>query len=126
MTAIANKDPVSGAVVPAPMMPFVEALGLEGAVRLSLSLGCSRINILVAPDAGKELVKLAGIEAAEQLSLLMGGERVYVPFCRRFLIRYHQARGMKVPEIARQLKCSETYVYQALRADRERLESKAG
>lgn len=120
-----ERDPISGAPVPKPMQPFVDALGLADAVLLCYQLGFSRVNVPVEADSGCELVRLAGIETAKKLSAVMAGERVYIPFCRRFLIRYLKARGNTVPGMARKLKCSEDYVYKTLRAGPARAEAVA-
>lgn len=108
------RDPVSGAAVPEPMVPFVEALGLDGAVALCLKVGFSRVNVPVNPRSGDELVRLAGADTAARLADAMAGERVSVPFCRGFLIRYWRARGWTVGTLARRLKCSERNVYRVL------------
>lgn len=110
-----ERDPESGAEIPKAMAPFVEALGMSAAVELCLTLGYSRINVPVAPTESEQLVQLAGMEAARKLSAVMAGERVYIPFCRAFMIRYLRARGHTVPYLARHLKCSEGHVYRVLR-----------
>ena len=107
------------------MAPFVEALGLDGAAALCFRLGFSRVNVPVKPDAGDELARLAGLDVAVKLSAAMAGERVYIPFCRRFLIRYRRARGDSIPTLARRLKCSEQYVYATLRGRRQRVRAPA-
>lgn len=114
---MAERDPQSGAAVPDAMAPFVEALGLPAAVELCLALGFSRVNVPIAPADGDALVTLTGMAPARKLSAAMAGERVYVPFCRAFLIRYLRARGHTVPWLARRVKCSEGHVYRVLRGD---------
>lgn len=114
---VAERDPVSGAAVPEPMSPFVEALGLPAAVELCLGLGFSRVNVPIRPAEGDALVGLIGLDQACELSAAMAGERIYVPFCRQFLIRYLRARKHTVPYLARRLKCSEGHVYRVLRGD---------
>lgn len=108
------RDPLSGASVPEAMAPFVEVLGIEGAVHLCMAVGGRRINVPLNPSAADDLVRLAGMDVAEKLSARMAGERVAVPFPRAFLIRYFRARGWTVPAMAGALKCSERNVYRVL------------
>lgn len=112
-----DRDSKSGAAVPEAMAPFVEALGVAAAVELCLALGYSRINVPITPADSDKLVRLAGIQTARKLSEAMAGERVYVPYCRAFLIRYLRARNHTVPYLARRLKCSEGHIYRVLRGD---------
>ena len=112
---MAETDQISGAAIPKELRPFVEVLGLGRAVDLVLKVGGSRIFIPKEGVEGSALAGIVGIETAGALAEAMGGDRVYVPLCKDFLIRYLRARRYTIGQIARKLRCGETQVYRAFR-----------
>ena len=115
---------------PAPtaqVAPFVQALGLEGAIRFILAFGGAELYIGKNPRDTNELVSMFGREAVEALAGLVTMPR-RIPLAKPWLAAHFHAQGLSIAQIARKLRISDITVRAYLRRDaenRERLRANA-
>ncbi len=110
-----------------PAAPVVDniarVIGAGPATRLFAAFGGHRLYIPQRPAPGDPIAALVGHPAALQLGAIFGGERVWLPNGAgresRRRIAALRGRGAAIPAIARELGCSERYVYKVLRQLRE-------
>lgn len=98
---------------PAHVVPFVEALGAETAVRFLLHFGGAELYIPKDPKGGSELANVLGMAAARALAEL--ADRTVlprrVPTAKAWLARYMKVvGGLPHAEIARRLHVSDVSV----------------
>jgi hypothetical protein len=94
-------------------MPYIDALGVETAVRFFLHFGGAELYIPRAPKGKSELVEELGMEAALALSAL--AERMVlpprIPTAKPWLARYMKVvEGYSVAKISRKLHSSDVAV----------------
>lgn len=98
---------------PAHIMPYIEALGVETAVRFFLHFGGAELYIARAPKGKSELVEELGMDAALALAALADRMLLHprVPTAKPWLARYMKVvDGYSVVRIARKLHCSDVAV----------------
>lgn len=98
---------------PAHIEPYVDALGVETAVRFLLHFGGAELYIPRDPKGGSELVEVLGLEAARALAAL--AERAHlprrVPVAKPWLACHMKmAEGLSHAKIARRLHASDVAV----------------
>jgi hypothetical protein len=94
---------------PVQIAPFVQALGLDLAVRFLMEFGGAELNIGADPKGRSRAEALVGrdgiLALAGQLSLPRR-----VPLAKPFLAAYLHSRGESVAEIARTLRATDVTV----------------
>ena len=98
---------------PAHIAPYIDALGVETALRFFLHFGGAELRIARNPKGGSELVQHFGMDVALALSAL--AEQVAlparVPMPKPWIARYLKTvDGRSVAAIARLLHCSDVAV----------------
>ena len=83
------------------LLPYVEALGVDGAVAMFLQLGGSQIYLPVRSGAGTAAAKAIGAENVERLAAVMGAGYIKVPLARQWVAAVLSAQGKSNNEIAR-------------------------
>jgi Homeodomain-like domain len=114
-----------------PQAPLVDniarVIGAGLTTRLIAAYGGHRLYIPQNPAPGDPIAATVGHPAAIRLGAVFGGERVWLPNGagrkKRMRIADLRRRGATVPHIAREIGCSERYVYKVLRQLREDRES---
>jgi len=123
---IPNSRPPSP-VPTAQVAPFVQVLGLEGAIRFILAFGGAELYIGKNPRDTNELVQMFGREAVEALANLATLPR-RIPLAKPWLAAHFYAQGLSIAQIARKLRISDITVRTYLRREaenRERLRANA-
>lgn len=103
---------------PVQVAPFVQALGIEGAVAFLLEFGGASVSIRARPQDRGEVTRLFGREAAEALGAMDLPSRI--PPAKPWLAAYFHAQGEPVMRIARRLHVSDVTVRRYLRAAEDR------
>lgn len=89
----------------AQVQPFVDALGVEGAVTFLLAFGGSELYLPLDPRPTSKLVEVMGMDGARALGAM--AQRVMVqsriPTAKPWLARVMRAKGLPNAEIARRL-----------------------
>jgi hypothetical protein len=98
---------------------LMKIVGAEAAARLVRDFGGTRLYVPNAPMAHDVVTRSIGLVAAIKLARLYGGDRLVIPSPTAQLRRPAQiaemrARHMSVAAIARELRCTERYVYKVL------------
>lgn len=98
-------------------------LGAGAASRLIAEFGGGRLYIPENPSPGNPIAQAIGFAAARRLAGVFGGDRVWLPNNAGGAVRARVAtlrsRGVSISRIARQVGCSERYVYKVLARLRE-------
>lgn len=111
----------------AQIAPFVQVLGLDGAIRFLLAFGGAELFIGNNPKDTNQLVQIFGREAVETLARLPTLPR-RIPLAKPWLTAYFRAQGFSIAQIARKLRISDVSVRTHLRRgaeNRERLRAGA-
>lgn len=102
---------------PAQIAPFVQVLGVEGAIAFILTYGGAELIISENPTARCDVAQRFGIEAARALAGLQRHRRV--PLAKPWLAAYFYAQGDSIVTIARRLRVSDVSVRGWLRRAEE-------
>lgn len=87
--------------VPANIAPFVEALGVEDAMRFFLSLGGSDIYLPRRSSPRSLAARTIGAAQVDKLAALLGYGYIKVPLARQWIAAVMKANGDSLAEIAR-------------------------
>lgn len=97
---------------------IAKVIGAGATARLCAAFGGRRVYIAERPAPGDPIVEAIGHLAAARLGAIFGGERVWLPNdagrSTRVRIAALRRRGASISSIARELGCSERYVYKVL------------
>jgi Mor family transcriptional regulator len=98
-------------------------VGAELFAKLCDDFGGRRVYIPSTPARGDLLARSIGVAASHKLARIYGGDRLDIPVDREHarrgaLIFRLRGEGTSVSAIARQLRCTERYVYKVLAASR--------
>jgi hypothetical protein len=98
-------------------------LGAEAADKLIADFGGRRLYIPMTPAAGDVVTSSIGLDAATAMARIFGGDRLLIPSSsiqsrRREQILRMRAARCSISRIARELRCTERYVYKVLAAGR--------
>ncbi len=101
----------------------MRAIGDHAADKLIADFGGRRLYILIAPGPDDQVSKSIGLIAALAMARSFGGDRLMIPLGtdqerRRSRIIEMRANHLSIPRIARQLRCTERYVYKVLALER--------
>lgn len=113
----AQSRPIAELHVPAHIRPYVDVLGVDGAVEFLLVLGGGYSYFSADPDPGSPIAKLVGRDKAASLARANGGGSMRVPTAKPFIAKVLAGRGMRASAIARQLHVSDVAVRRWLRGD---------
>lgn len=106
---------MSDVPVPAHIRPYVDALGVDGAVTFLLRFGGGELHIGQRPNARNPVAKVMGLENAEALARVSQVLPRRVPTAKPWLCQVLRARGFTVTEIARKMHLTETTVRRHLK-----------
>ncbi len=136
MNALPNLRPAINRAHPLPPIdPFADAahsslydqigrsIGDDAADKLIADFGGRRLYIPIAPAPGDRVTTSIGPVAALAMARAFGGDRLLIPVTsdharRRARILAMRAEHLSIPSIARQLRCTERYVYKVLALER--------
>jgi hypothetical protein len=116
-------DPFADAAPPSLYNQIVRSIGDHAADKLIADFGGRRLYILMAPGPDDQVTKSIGLVAALAMARSFGGDRLMIPLGsdqerRRARIISMRADHLSIPRIARQLRCTERYVYKVLALER--------
>lgn len=109
---------MSDIVVPAHVAPYVDVLGIDGAVEFLLTFGGAQIRLTEKPRRDSHVLQAVGRQKAIALASKIDAEHVRVPLAKAFIaqkLRHQDGKG--VAEIARKLHVSDVTVRSYLRGD---------
>jgi hypothetical protein len=103
-------DPIIRTPKPtAQVEPYVEVLGVDGAIEFLLAFGGAEISLSTAPTAQSKVLQLVGRKRAIKLAQT-GGLPRRVPTARQWLVAALYAKGLPKAEIARKLHVTDVTV----------------
>jgi Homeodomain-like domain-containing protein len=116
-------DPFADAAPSSLYDQIVRSIGAHAAEKLIADFGGRRLYILIAPGPDDQVTKSIGLIAALAMARSFGGDRLMIPSTndharRRARIIAMRADHISIPRIARQLRCTERYVYKVLALER--------
>jgi hypothetical protein len=99
------------------------SIGGDAADKLVADLGGRRLYIPIAPTSGSTITRSIGLLAALAMARAFGGDRLLIPVTsdhtrRRVRIVAMRAEHVSISRIARELRCTERYVYKVLALNR--------
>jgi hypothetical protein len=99
------------------------SIGGDAADKLIADLGGRRLYIPIAPTSGSTIARSIGLLAALAMARAFGGDRLLIPvtsdhYRRRVRIVAMRADHVSISRIARELRCTERYVYKVLALNR--------
>ena len=102
---------------------IVHSIGADAADKLIADFGGRRLYIPIAPAPGDLLARSIGLLPALAMARVFGSDRLLIPVTtdharRRFRIVAMRAENVSISRIARQLRCTERYVYKVLALQR--------
>lgn len=104
---------------PAQIAPFVQALGLETAVRFLLTFGGAPLDFPADPKGRSRAEALVGREGMIALAAQLNLPR-RIPLSKPWLAAYFHSRGHSVHDIARTLRATDFTVRRWLAKETER------
>lgn len=100
---------------PANLLPFVEVLGVEGAVEFFLTFGGAELYLPQDPKGASEVVAVIGIEKTRALAQRATALKARVPTAKRWIAQVLHSKGLPVAQIARRLHTSDVTVRKYVR-----------
>ncbi len=99
------------------------SIGGDAADKLIADLGGRRLYIPITPTSGSTIARSIGLLAALAMARAFGGDRLLIPVTsdhlrRRARIVAMRAERVSISHIARELRCTERYVYKVLALNR--------
>ncbi len=99
------------------------SIGGDAADKLIADLGGRRLYIPITPTSGSTIARSIGLLAALAMARAFGGDRLLIPVTsdhlrRRARIVAMRAERISISHIARELRCTERYVYKVLALSR--------
>ena len=96
-----------------------DSIGGDAADKLIADFGGRRLYIPRAPERGDLITRSIGLLAALTMARVFGGDRILIPATttharRRARIVTLRAEHVSISRIARELRCTERYVYKVL------------
>jgi Mor family transcriptional regulator len=100
-----------------------QSIGQAAADKLIADFGGRRLYIPMTPVAGNVVTRSIGLDAAIVMARVFGGDRLLIPSSnnharRRGQILSMRAQRTSISRIARELRCTERYVYKVLASER--------
>ena len=100
---------------PANLAPFVEVLGVDGAVDFFLTFGGAELYLPQDPKGASEVVAAIGIEKTRELAARATDLKARVPTAKRWIAQVLHSKGLPVAKIARRLHMSDVTVRKYIR-----------
>jgi hypothetical protein len=102
---------------------IVRSIGADAADKLIADFGGRRLYIPIAPAPDDQIARSIGLLSALAMARVFGSDRLLIPVTtdharRRVRILAMRADNVSVSRIARQLRCTERYVYKVLAVNR--------
>ena len=99
------------------------SIGGDAADKLIADFGGRRLYIPIAPGPGDQIARSIGLLPALAMARVFGSDRLLIPVTsthrrRRARIVAMRAEHVSISHIARQLRCTERYVYKVLALNR--------
>jgi Mor family transcriptional regulator len=103
---------------------IAEAIGTSAAAKVVAEFGGRRLYVPRRAHPEDALARLIGARAAAELARVFGGDRIMIPADferahRRERIVEARRRGLTISSIAREIRCTERYVYKVLAQARQ-------
>ncbi|NCM96130.1 MAG: helix-turn-helix domain-containing protein [Rhodobacterales bacterium] len=95
---------------PAHVAPYVDVLGVDGAVEFLLAFGGAELYLATSPKGRSRLAQLVGVEKAAELAHAAEHLPRRVPTAKPWIAQVFKSRGLSVAEIARRLHVSDVSV----------------
>lgn len=95
---------------PAQVAPYVEVLGVAGAIEFLLTFGGAELYLTPSPARRSRLVDLVGYEKAVALARVGEHLPARVPLMKPWIAKVWYAEGLKKAEIARRLHVTDVTV----------------
>jgi Mor family transcriptional regulator len=116
-------NPFAAAVRPTLYDQIGDSIGGDAADKLVADFGGRRFYVPRAPAPGDPITRSIGLPAALAMARTFGGDRILVPVTsshlrRRVRIVAMRANHVSISHIARELRCTERYVYKVLALSR--------
>jgi hypothetical protein len=116
-------DPFADKVRSSIYVLLVRSIGDDAAEKLIADFGGRRLYIPLAPGPGDRVTRSIGLIKALAMARVFGSDRLMIPLSsdterRRTRILAMRADGLSIPRIARQIHCTERYVYKVLALER--------
>lgn len=99
-----------GPVPPAHIRPYVDVLGVEGAVAFFLEFGGAELYLTPTPKGRGRLAEFVGLEKAAKLAVASNRMPRRVPTSKPWIAAVMKSKGLSVAEIARKLHSSDVAV----------------
>ena len=98
---------------------IVHSVGEDAADKLIADFGGRRLYVPMAPAPGDQIARSIGLRGAMAMAHTFGSDRILVPVTsnhlrRRVRIVAMRADNVSISRIARELRCTERYVYKVL------------
>jgi hypothetical protein len=100
---------------PAHVAPYVDALGVDGAVRFLIAFGGAELNLPDRPGPGNAAAAVIGLDGLRALAAVADRLQRRVPLSNRWLCKTLAWQGHSTAEIARRLRATDVTVRRWLR-----------
>ena len=98
-------------VTPAHLQPYVEVLGVEGAIELFLALGGSEVYLAgIAPTGQSLIADQIGAERQMALAARIRYPKTRIPIPKQWIAQCMRATGLSTAEISRRLHTTDSTV----------------
>lgn len=95
---------------PAHIEPYVQVLGVDGAVEFLMNFGGAELYLAPNPKRRSRLVAVVGQAKARELAAACEGMPRRIPVAKQWIASVMRAKGLPVAEIARRLHSSDVSV----------------
>jgi hypothetical protein len=89
---------------PVQIAPFVDVLGIDGAIEFLLEFGGAELKFARNPRETSQLSQLVGIDNARALGVAAARLPRRIPLAKRWLAMQLKSQGLSIAEIARKLR----------------------
>jgi len=100
----------TGPIPPAHLRPYVDVLGVDGAVDFLLEFGGAELYLSSTPKGRSRLAEFVGLEKAAKLAVASNRMPRRVPTGKQWVAAVMKSKGLSVAEIARKLHSSDVAV----------------
>lgn len=122
MAEQADLQPPAG--TPANIAPYVQVLGVDGAVEFLLAFGGAELYLSPRAKDRSRVVRLVGRAMAMELAAHADRLPARVPTAKPWIAARLKDRGLSIQDIARTLHASDVAVRGWVRNDRQRLDAR--
>lgn len=104
---------------PANLEPFVDVLGVDGAIEFFLTFGGAELYLPQNPKGASEVTALIGIEKTRALAERAVAMKARVPTAKRWIAQVLYSKDLPVAKIARTIHMSDVTVRSYIRDQRD-------